>query len=304
MIRYLALCKIVELGSFTKAAQALGYTQAAISQMISSLENEYSFNLLIRTRNGVRLTQEGESIYPLIQKSIYIHQDLKDRVNEIKGLSNGEIRIGTFSSISQHWLPRLIKAFNELYPNINFVIHQGDNISIPEWIKTNKVDFGFISYEKTPDLILTELVEDPYYAILPKGHRLCGKDRIDLHDLEHEKLLLVEEGTYSTTMQKFNEMGLSPEVKFRIQDDYTIFSMIEQNFGVSVMSGMVLKHTSYDLEAILTEPPISRKIFLAHQNPDLMTIAAHKFINFMCEKLPELKGESDGFRITYNKTTV
>ena len=68
MTRYTAFCKIVEYGSFTRAAEALGYTQAAVSQMIRSLENEFSLRLLIRTRSGVRLTREGEQMYPLIRK--------------------------------------------------------------------------------------------------------------------------------------------------------------------------------------------------------------------------------------------
>lgn len=68
MERYLALQKIVEMKSFTKAAEALGYTQSSVSQMIASLENELSMKLLVRSRTGVKLTLEGKELYPFIEK--------------------------------------------------------------------------------------------------------------------------------------------------------------------------------------------------------------------------------------------
>ena len=71
MNRYIALQKIIELGSFTKAAESLGYTQSSISQMIASLENELSIKLLTRSRYGVKLTIEGADLYPFIERSIY-----------------------------------------------------------------------------------------------------------------------------------------------------------------------------------------------------------------------------------------
>lgn len=69
--RYLALHKIVELGSFTRAAEALGYTQSAMSQMIASLEDELSIKLLIRSRIGARLTREGAELYPYVERLVY-----------------------------------------------------------------------------------------------------------------------------------------------------------------------------------------------------------------------------------------
>ena len=288
MTRYIALCKIIELGSFTKAAQALGYTQAAISQMISSLEKEFSFKLLVRTRTGITLTSEGATLYPLIQKSVYVNQDLADRVSEIKGLSSGEVRIGTFTSIAQHWLPKLIKEFNEIHPNIKFILHQGDNITIPEWIKSNKVDFGFVSYKDTPDLNLEEVDEDLYYAVFPKKHKFAKLDKIPLKELENEQLLMIEEGTPNNAIQHFNELGLYPEVKFRIQDDFTILSMVEENFGVSILPSLVLRRTSYECSAVPTEPSIHRKIYLAYQNVGLMSMAAQKFLEFAKKRLPNV----------------
>ena len=80
MQRYIALQKIVELGSFTKAANLLGYTQPAMSQMISSLEKELSVKLLYRSRYGVHLTLEGEKLYPFIQRTVAQYQAMQEMV--------------------------------------------------------------------------------------------------------------------------------------------------------------------------------------------------------------------------------
>ena len=89
MQRYIALQKIVELGSFTKAANLLGYTQPAMSQMISSLEKELSIKLLYRSRYGVHLTLEGEKLYPFIQRTVAQYQSMLEMVKEIRGLESG-----------------------------------------------------------------------------------------------------------------------------------------------------------------------------------------------------------------------
>ena len=88
MHRYIALKKIVELGSFTKAADVLGYTQPAMSQMITSLEKELSIKLLYRSRYGIRLTIEGERLFPAIQNTISQYQSMQEIAKEIRGLDS------------------------------------------------------------------------------------------------------------------------------------------------------------------------------------------------------------------------
>ncbi|MDE6607981.1 MAG: LysR family transcriptional regulator, partial [Lachnospiraceae bacterium] len=145
MNRYLAFQKIIELGNFSKAAEIMGYSQSAMSQMISSLEEEMSLKLVNRFRTGAKLTLEGEELYPYIEKLIYQYYSVQEKIGDIKGLKTGTVRIGTLASISTHWLPNLLKEFQEQYPEVEFVIHQGEYTSIYEWIKTGAVDFGFIN---------------------------------------------------------------------------------------------------------------------------------------------------------------
>lgn len=186
MIRYLALQKIVELGSFTKAAEILGYTQPAMSQMITSLEKELSIKLLYQSRYGIRLTLEGEKLYPLIQRTISQYQAMLEIAKDIKGLDTGIIRIGTISSISCHWLPELIRSFWKLHPKVQFILHQGDYTTIPEWVRTGEVDFGFVNPDAVSGMKTKFIKEGELRAVLPENHKLAAKPFVTLQELAME----------------------------------------------------------------------------------------------------------------------
>lgn len=126
MHRYKAFLKVVEVGSFTKAAELLGYTQPALSQMMTSLERELSMKLLYRSRYGIRLTPEGERLYPSVESAVRQYDAMRRSADEISGLETGVVRIGTVSTVSAHWLPQVIRAFWEKHPNVQIVLHQGD----------------------------------------------------------------------------------------------------------------------------------------------------------------------------------
>ena len=143
MKRYKALLKVVEVGSYTKAAEILGYTQPALSQMITALEKEVSITLLYRSRYGIKLTPEGERLFPVIQETVAQYEKLKGMEQEIQGLHSGVVRIGTVSSISCHWLPVIIEEFWKEYPDIQLILRQGDYSSICEWVRNGVVDFVY-----------------------------------------------------------------------------------------------------------------------------------------------------------------
>ena len=288
MIRYLAFCKILEYGSFTRAAESLGYTQAAVSQMITSLENELSLKLLIRTRSGVHLTPEGSQIYPMIQKSVSAARELADKVKEINGLESGEVRIGIFSSMSQHVMPGIIKAFGDLYPSISFVLYQGDNKTFPTWLKNGIIDFAFMYPEVSSGFKTDTIATEQFLAVLPKNHPLAQVETVPLKDLAAEPLIIVEEGGHiNTALRAFSTLETSPNVQFRIQDDATILAMVEKGLGVSLLSAMTLEHSTYQFQKRPTVPPVERTICVAYEDPALLPIAAKRFLNFMYEHLHE-----------------
>lgn len=281
MNRYLALQKIVEYKSFSKAAKALGYTQSAMSQMIASLEDELSIKLLHRCRTGSKLTLEGAELYPHIERMIYQYLSMKEKANEIKGLKTGIVRMGTLASISAHWMPTLLKKFKEQYPDVEFIIHQGDYTSIQEWIKTGAVDFGFLNPKAVSGLEIQILKEGAMLAVLPSDHPLAQKEVVPLADLSAEPFILLEEGHYYEPLEAFRENGITPNIKYTIHDDYAIMTMVEAGLGVSILAELILHRTNYRLALRPTEPPVSRTIAIGYKDKQSLPMASRKFIEYL-----------------------
>lgn len=288
MNRYIALQKIIELGSFTKAANTLGYTQSSISQMIASLENELSIKLLTRSRYGVKLTMEGKELYPFIEHTIYQYQAMQERAREIQGLKTGIIRVGTISSITCHWMPQLIKGFKEQYPNVQFLFHQGDYTLIPEWIRTGAIDFGFITPYASTGLQTTIIKDGEMLAVLPKNHPLARQEHICLSQIAAEPFVLLEEGQYSEPLAAFEASGISPNIKYTIHDDYAIMTMVEAGLGVSILAELMLRRTNFDNVCLPIDPPIFRTLAVAYKNKDSLPIASKYFIDYLLEHKEEL----------------
>ena len=278
MERYIALLKVIDVGSFTKAAELLGYTQPALSQMVASLERELSIKILYRSRYGIRLTPEGQRLYPSMQSAVLQYEAMRRTADEIRGLRSGVVRIGTVSSVSCHWLPVIIRAFWQEHPNIQIVLHQGDYTSIPEWVRTGAVDFGFVNPRAVKGLKTTMIKSGAFRAVLPKHHPLAEKRSLVLEDFADEPLLLLEEGAYSEPLEAFHAAGIAPNIKLRVHDDYSILSMVEQGLGVSILTELVLHKTSYDVVALPIEPAIIRTMGIVTKDKNTLPLASKAFL--------------------------
>lgn len=290
MYRYFVLQKIVQLGTFSRAAEALGYTQSAVSQAVASLEKEVGFLLLRRSRTGAVLTQEGRQFYPQAEALIRQYQLTKEKANEICGLKTGIIRMGTFSSISSHWLPPLFKEFQTAYPDVRFVLHQGDYSLIPEWLREGRIDFGFSAPQAVQGLGLQSLLvkDGPMFAILPEDHPLAAYEVVPLSLLAREPFILVEEGRYFEPLEMFRAQGLHPRIKYTIHDDFSVMNMVESGLGVSIEAGLVLRHTHYRLAIRPTDPPIKRTIVIAFKEWESLPLASRKFIRLLQDRIDQL----------------
>ena len=288
MQRYLALQKILNTGSFTKAAESLNCTQSAVSQMIASLENELSMKLIIRSRQGLKLTSEGEALYPFIERMLNQWQAVEEKAREIRGLESGIIRVGTLTSITCHWMPRLIKGFKETYPDVQFLFHQGDYTLIPEWIENGSVDFGFITPKVATGLQHREIKKGELLAVLPEGHPAAGNAKVPIEALSKEPFILLEEGQYSEILNAFSQAGLKPDIKYTVHDDFAIMTMVEEGLGVSVLAELMLKRTSFRIKTLPVDPPIHRTLSLAYRDWDSLPIASKRFIEYLLAHKEEL----------------
>lgn len=295
--RYGIFCRVVEQGSFTRAAAVCGYSQSAVSQNVKALEQETGVTLLRRQKDGVQLTQDGAEFYPYIQAVFQAEQALERKRQETMGLQNSVIRIGTFTSVSRNLLPPKMKAFKERYPQVRFVLRQGEYTSIPQWIRQGDIDFGFVNQDAVEGLETRLLYEDHMLAVLPQGHPLEQEDRLTLRQLSREPLILLDEGEHSVLLDAFRQAGLTPNLAYEVYDDYSILSMVRQGLGISVLYEKVVAgfEQGLSLRPILEAP--RRRVALSWLSWETMPYAARRFAEFLVSGNPSVAvGDSSPYR--------
>ena len=281
--RYGIFCRVVEQGSFTRAAEELGYSQSAVSQNVRALEQETGVTLLSRRKDGVQLTQDGQEFYPYIQSIFQAEQALERKRQETMGLQNSLIRIGTFTSVSRNLLPPMMMSFKEKYPDVRFVLRQGEYTSIPQWIRQGEIDFGFVNQDAVEGMETRLLYEDRMLAVLPQGHRLEGQSSLTLQDISTEPLILLDEGEHSVLLDAFHSAGLTPSLAYEVYDDYSILSMVRQGLGISVLYEKVVAGFEQGLSLRPIQESPRRRVALSWVSWDTMPYAARRFAEFLME---------------------
>ena len=279
--KYKALLKAVEYGSFTKAAQALSYTQSGVSRMIHDLEREWELSLFDRSRGGLHLTKEGQALLPHLQRIVNEEEKLLQQIQALKNIETGTIRIGTFSSVATHWLPNIIKRFKKDYPFIEFELLLGDYKEIERWIEEGKVDFGFLSGQLTLPLETMFIEEDRMLAVIPKNHPCAYDEVFPLTALTESPFMLLEKGESEVISALFKEHNIQPMVHFKTWDDYAIMSMVENELGISILPELILKRIPYDVVVKELEIPAYRSIYIGMKEHKTLSIAAKRFLTYI-----------------------
>ncbi len=279
--KYLAFAKTVEYGSFTKAAEVLHYSQSGISRMINDLEKEWKIVLLERGKAGVKLTSDGMKLLPHAKELCAEYEKLQMEVDDLNGLRSGLIRIGTFSSVATHWLPKIIKEFQKTYPNIDYELLLGDYTEIEEWIMEGRVDCGFLRLPAHEEFETIFLEQDRLLAVLPEGHALAHLEKIPVAALCDEPFMLLEKGEKTEISEIFERCGLKPKVHFTTWDDYAIMSMVESGLGISILPELILRRVPYRIITRELEVPAFRKIGVALRSKKTASLAVKRFLEYL-----------------------
>lgn len=286
MSKYRVFCTVVELGSFTAAAERLNYSQSAVSQTIKTLEQELGTTLLSRQTHRLQLTRDGESYLPYLQEIAAAEGRLERRKAELSQLQTSELRLGTFTSVSRTYLPPRIQAFSARYPGVCFSMRQGEYNEIAQWLSDGRIDLGFTNMDAYPPQEGQLLFEDRMIAVLPKSHPLAERAEISLKDLAGEPFLMLDEGKFSVVRRAFEKEGLTPDVRYFVYDDYTILSMVQLGLGNSLLYERVARGFEHQTALVPLEDAPKRPVALAWKSWETLSCAARSFAGFLLEGKP------------------
>ena len=264
--------------NFTKSGDRLGYTQSGVSHMLKSLEDELGFQLFIRSKQGVKLTDSGQEILPAVRSLLAKYENLTQTVNEIHGIEKGSLTIATFSSISIHYLPKIIHAFKLKYPAINIELLEGGTDDIVDWIENDIADFGFLSHEHIKNLEWITLAEDPLLAILPKDSEPAAEETVDIHTFQNKPFIITSMGTDYDVHKALTSSDVTPDVIFSSKDDHAIISMVSNLLGISILPGLVVKGFEDQVACHKLQPYYARTLGIAMKSRGALSPAAGKFI--------------------------
>lgn len=251
ILKYRAFLATVENQSLTKAAEQLGYTQPGVSHMLSSLEQELGFPLLLRTKSGITPTENAMQIQYYMRQIVSAENTLQEIAHNICGLESGSLRIGSFSSTSSKWLPAIISTFLSRHLSIDIQILEGIHGELWDWLLNGTIDLALTSEPIPDNFSFIPLWQDPLLAVLSKKHPLADRDTIPPQELAESPFIVPSVGADETVWQVMNAENLSPSIKFRIKGDMVTLAMIGQNLGVSIIPELALANVP---ESIVMKP--------------------------------------------------
>lgn len=278
--KYAVFLKAAELGSMSKAAMHCNYSQSAVSQIISSLEDELQMTLLRRSQSGVVLTTDGAQMLPYIKQLRDAAEAVNEQAAKLKGLEIGHIRIGTFSSVSCHVLAPVLKDFKAVYPNISIEIREGDDAGVTAMLLRDEVDFGFVD-APVPQGFDSFLVQrDPFLAVVPENSPYAAMDAVPLSVYQTEPTALYDEGSQKEAMGVFRRNKIAPRVEYTSRDDNLILSLIENGLCIGYMGGLILTKNPYRVVTRPTVPQVYREIMFVVRSIENASPAASHLIDF------------------------
>src|SRR6187399_2659984 len=164
-------CDLAETESFTKAAQINSVTHSAVSQQISSLERQFKSLLIERSKKKFRLTREGQVLYDYSKQIIGTYDALHSKLQEIKDIISGTIRVSTIYSVGLHDLPPYLKKFLKAYPTVNVHVEYRRSNQVYDDVVGNVVALGLVAYPvRDPKLEVVALRKDRMVLICHPQH--------------------------------------------------------------------------------------------------------------------------------------
>ena len=241
---FLFFVEIAKTKNVSIAAKKLNYSQSGLSHALNRAENELGFKLFTRDKNGLHLTAQSRQILPLAQQLVEDFDAINKTIQSIQKLSYGVIKIGTYSSLSMHFLPKIINKFNQDYPEIVIEISDGSREEIKNALLKGRIDVGFTSLSDDDPFEQIALFEDPIVAVFPKDFPVQTNHQgaFDIQNLNQYKIIMpIMDNTIDFDVERvFTQNSLNSDIQASSMDYIAILCMIRNGIGVSLLPRLMV----------------------------------------------------------------
>lgn len=283
-------CDLAETESFTKAAQINQVTQSAVSQQISSLERLFKSLLIERSKKRFRLTREGQVLYDYSKQVLHTYNALESKLQEIKDIISGTIRVATIYSIGLHDLPPYLKKFLKAYPTVNVHVEYRRANQVYEDVIGNVVDLGLVAYPvRDNKLEIFPLRKDPLVLICHPQHALTKSKSVRLKNLSGQKFIGFEPDipTRKALDRLLKDHGVHVQHVMEFDNIETVKRAVEIDAGVAIVpqSTVVQEVAKQSLAQIaLEDGDFYRPLAAIYKKNKVLSPAMKEFLTVLKEE--------------------
>jgi DNA-binding transcriptional LysR family regulator len=282
--RLRVLREVVGRGSFSAAAEALDYTQSAVSQAVATLEAETGATLIVRDRRGLRPTAAGATLVEHADGILARLEAAEEGLAAVLGVRAGRLRMASFPTAGATLMPLAVATFRGAHPDVELSLAEGEPEEITPRLKAGEFDlallfeFRGVTGSLADGLPTVELLEDPMHVALPADHPLAGRPALRLEDLSTEGWVQTSESSPCArhVVRCCHAAGFEPSVSFESDDYQTVQGLVAAGVGVALIPELALSSVREDIviRALSPESPVRRIVAATSQHPGAAPAAA------------------------------
>ncbi|HEX8753426.1 MAG TPA: LysR family transcriptional regulator [Solirubrobacterales bacterium] len=266
------LREVIEHGSFSDAADALAYSQSAVSQAIATLEGEAGVALLERSRSGVRPTAAGAALVAHVSGILAQLQTAEAELEAIAAGHGGHLRTASFPTAGATLMPQAIAAFRASHPGVELSLAEGEPEEIAPRLRAGEFDlvllfeFPGVGERLGAGMRRYPLLDDPLHLALPHDHPLTSRKRLRLEDLREEAWIQTSAASPCArhVIRSCHAAGFEPRVSFESDDYQTVQGLVAAGVGVALIPQLALSTVRPDIQVRSLHPGSpARKVFAA-----------------------------------------
>jgi DNA-binding transcriptional LysR family regulator len=287
--------KVAELGSFSRAAEALFLTQPTVSEHVRALEDELGLTLLDRLGRGAAPTRAGQLLLGYARRMLALGREARQAMDQFQGRMSGELTVGGSTIPGEYVLPALIGSFKGKYPDISISLLIGGTAQVLEMLEGGRVEVAMVGARPTqPTLDAREIMADDLVVVVATDHPWAGRSTVTLAELREEPLLVRERG--SGTREAFERAVAGAGLRlsaFRVVGEMGSTQAMKQGVRAGIGIALISNRAVTDecrarlLVAVRIEDlAIERAFYLVTNRDRTRSPLAEAFVHFVESQAP------------------
>lgn len=277
--------EVVQLESFSKAAEALCLTQPGVSNHISQLQVQAGRPLLRREKGTIELTPEGKVIFKYAERIVRIAEELEKRVQSMHEEVKPHLNVGTTTIYSRAIMPELLGSFQKAFPQLRIKLDTGSSEEMEKTLLSGHNDIVIVANPKiSKKLHVIPFLKEELVVITSKDHPLSNKESVSLREIKDYPLIIREEGsaTRKVVLSALKAIRIAPSVLIEVKSTEFIKEWVSKGKGISVLvRRSILEDEKRRLKMIPLAPSLLLEISILFLKSMKYNIWIQKFTDYI-----------------------